>query len=509
MPIVNENGASFWIPSMSRKGRVAFDSTKRCILLHGPRKTTKSNAAQNKLIRHLWDNNRATAAIIVKGLKGAIGSGVWEDIIKPDGILESDDTEYSKIGWFKSGIGAKYTVPPTMKSDTKMRFFRMTNRHGTDSECQIHTLQNDDDVETIFKDTKFSFIYMVEADRFESESVFRYLIMQLRLPNVPHANRQIILDCNPPRIGEKHWIYRTFIRRPDGAYIPDLKPDFFELGFKVEDNPFISEAEKQEIYDSNAQDPIDLARNYYGEWVKSSKGGLFRHQFRPSFHVVGDLTSSDPANHTLLVPSPDSIDRPMGWDLGDAMNHAMVMMAKRPHNNRFVFDVYDELVITNQNFATREFGRIVLDKMDYWEALTRSQDKDAVITWRSWADASNSRYLSAADASMAMVIADVSGGRIHLIGVQKGDGSIAKRINLLKRVLFQNLLFISPKCKNVIEMLSFMESSDPTGNALTLDPTNPHKHIFDALTYALMNELPSALIDGPSTVGVDEMVHIR
>jgi len=492
---------------MSAKGRTVFDSKARCILLHGPRKTTKSNAAQNKLVRHLWDYNRAIAAIVVKGLKNAVGSGVWEDIIKPDGILESEDTEYSKVGWFKSGIGAKYTIAPTMKADTKMRYFRMTNRHGTYSEAQLHTLQNDQDVEIVFKDSKFSFIYIVEADKFETDLVFRRLVEQLRLPNVPHTSRQIILDCNPPRAGENHWIYKTFIRNKGGVYIPSIKPDFQEIGFQVEDNSFITAAEKQEIYDNNASDPIDLARYYYGQWVKSSKGGIFKNQFRPSFHVIGDSTSDDPSEHTILVPSTESIERPMGWDLGDAVNHAMVMSAKRPFGKSFVFDIFDELVITGKNFSTKEFGRIVLEKMEFWEKLAKKKDPNAVINWRSWADAANTRYLSAADASEAMVLYKISEGKLNLLPVQKGAGSVSRRVNLLKRALYNNVIYASAKCTNVIDMLSFMESNDPYGNSDMIDPQNPHKHIFDAVTYLLMNEIPSAYSDEPEKAS-SGIIHI-
>jgi PBSX family phage terminase large subunit len=493
-----ESGEEFWVPSMSPKGeKLFFLSGRKFILCHGPRKATKSNSIQHTVIKHAFDFE-AIVGIIVKGKGSAVASGVWADFTSPRKILWE---------WTQAGFGFEVTKEPAMLSDTKMRYFKIRNRLGTESEVQLHTLERDADIEK-FKDTRFSCLYLVEADRFDSLETFNRLVEQLRLETVPHDDRKIYLDCNPPAEAEDHWLYRTFIRNDKGEYMPDKKDkfgfqDYYEMGFVIDDNPFISDREKEEIRRINEHDPIQLARYYYGKWVKDAKGSLFEKQFRPGFHVVGRYDSKAEEDSTILGIPSTSFEMPCGWDLGDSLNHAAVIGCRAVINDNLVILVLDERVVIGENYSTAEFTRDFIEKMDYWEAYAADQQKGKKLYWRHWSDSSSMVYQAAGDTTVAMEVYNHSGKRIALQKVQKGSGSVMRRVQLLKRALFSNRIFVSAKCVNVVNMLTLVKA-DKHGE---ISETSQYKHVFDALTYMLAYELPQYVIDvGGSTPSNDNVI---
>lgn len=449
-------------------------SDKRFIFMHGPRKTTKSNTAQNMVLMHAHYFDGAMIGIFVKGLKGAVGSGVWHQLTDPrDGLIAQ---------WARDpdGVQLQYETPPTMKSDTKMRWFRIYNRHGGVSEVQLHTIVSERDIESLLKDQQFSMAYIVEADRFESPDIFKRLVEQLRgTPRIPHQFRRIIVDSNPAKEGTDHWLYWTFIKDKDGNYIPDIDPRIAEFGFTMDDNPFIPDEEKQEIYLNNKSDPVDLARLYYGQWIKDTRGTIFKEQFRPSFHIVGGERGE------VLLPGNECYELPCGFDLGDASNHAAVIAAKRyGPKGQPIYDVIDELVIINQNYSLETLTYEFIEKMKRWEEHMRP-DKITPI-FRFWSDSSSTRYLAVANGSEANAIYTWSEGKIVLRGVRKGAGSVGRRIQLLKRILAEDRIFVSNSCPHVKDMLEHIKTNEKG----VIPENSPYKHAFDALTYMIGYEEP-------------------
>lgn len=484
MPFIELDGARYWVPVMSPKGYQVLMHPRRVGLLHGPRKTTKSNTAQNCLMAHVMKFNGARAGIFVKGLKGAVGSGVWPQICD----LENPKSIISKWNADPEGIKVRFETEPTMKGDTKMRWFKVFTTQGGVSEVQLHTIARDSEVETIVKDQQFSFIYVVEADRFEDPKVLKRLLEQLRGESVPFDQMKCILDCNPPLEGEDHWLYQTFIRNKAGQYIPDIDDRIFEMGFCMDDNPFISDAEKRDIYLNNQADPVDLDRFYYGKWVKDRKGTIFKDQFRPSFHIIGDRTGDDPE---ILLPGAEAFEMPTGWDLGSAKNHASVICCRRTGaRGQYIYDIIDELVILNENFPLEAYCDRFMAKMDTWETYMKVNKR--IPQWRFWSDNSAMSYRANANASEATSINRWSNGRIRLRGVTKGSGSIKRRIELLKRILFEERIFVSSICPETAKMLEHMRAGK--GSDL-IDPLSPYKHVFDALTYMIGYEEPRMSLD--------------
>lgn len=477
-----EDEKAFWVPSLSPKGYQVLFCSSRYMLCHGSRKATKSNSIQHKLLQHCLQEDNAMIGIIVKGQRGAVGTGVWDQLCGKHGVINE---------WIRAGMMA-YVTEPTMKSDTKMRYFRVTNRHGTVSEIQLHTLQRDADVES-FKDTNFTLIYMVEADHFDQVETMTALIEQLRSPTVPHERRQIILDCNPPATGKRHWIYKEFIRDIGDGLTESASPLHWNLNFTVDDNPFISDAEKEELRTRSKFNQNRLDRNYYGRWVEDASGGLFTEQFLPGFHVIGDYENPDPKLRTILTPSRGCHEFPCGWDLGDSKNHAIVLAAKEADSSGWHIRVIDELVSIDIQRKVSSVTDEMVEKIGHWKKFQKTQAPDAEFDWRHWSDPSADRHLAIGAGSETLEVWNQSDHLIRLIGVKKGNHSVPKRITLLQRLLFSNRLFISASCVNTIKMLNMLKK----GRAPTdyIDPKSEHRHVFDALTYMLMQEAPMAFVE--------------
>ena len=102
------------IPLLSPKGYQVFNDYTRTSLVEGCRKSGKSIAIANKVMRHAYETDGAVVAIICKTLKNAKG-GVWRDL-----------TEFVMPGWVDAGI-VKLVEGPKMEPDTKMHFFTVRN----------------------------------------------------------------------------------------------------------------------------------------------------------------------------------------------------------------------------------------------------------------------------------------------------------------------------------------------------------------------------------------------
>lgn len=493
MPMIEQDGERFWMPSMSPKGlQIALNQRQR-MLLHGCRKSTKSNTCQNILMLHAVQHE-ARVGIFLKFMKGSTGSGVWPQICGERNSIVSawnDDPE---------GFHIKYSKRPTQMSDTKMRYFRVENMLGTESEIQLHTIPNEADVEDFVKDSAYTFIYIVEANRFWNPDIVSALSAQLRAPPpLEWEKRRIILDCNPPIEGEAHWLYEMFIRNKQGEYIPDIDPTTGEHSFGMDDNPFISDSEKESMYRDYSRNKNTLDRLYFGKWVADRKGTLFAENFRETFHTVGFTHPN--GDQEILIPNPHAIEMPTGWDLGDAKNHAAVISSKRLGDNGSIYDIIDEVTVIDKNHAISIFTADFEKKMDFWTAHLRKSKR--IPKWRFWSDSSSLRYLAVENGSIASAIFRQTEGKIRLMGVRKGAGSVKRRIEMLRRILHEERIYVSARCKAVIEMLKFIKSGQ---GAELIEEGSPHKHVFDALTYMLGYEEPKIMNDfgddKPTTSGL-------
>ena len=489
MPLVEQNGRAVWIPQMIPKGYAVAARRARYNLLHGPRKSGKSNTCQNMLLQHAWENNRARIGIFSGNLKAG-AEGTYEDLIKAEGRV---------VEWCE-GLGAagfKITKEPTFETDTKMRYFRIRNRHGTESEIQVHSIDREDKVASKVKQMRFSLIYLCEADGFEQPSTMKYLSDQLRVEHLPYDRHQFLIDTNPSEDGEDHWLYSEFKLDDLGRICRHPNPEYAAFHITLDDNPFISQREKDNIRDNWAYDTDALDRFYFGLWKKSKTGAIFERQFQPNKHVIGDISDPDPGNHTVLNPDASCFEIVSGWDLGDSLNHSFVLIAKRMFENMPIFDVIDEWSSNDRNTTPEEIAAIFLEKKRYWESWMQQKYKRKP-SFKEWSDSSANRWLVAASNSMAGALRMVSKGEINLIGVKKEAGSVNQRIEMVKRLLHEDRLFVSASCPGFVEMLKFIKFLKTNSHLKKnhLDPYHPMKHRFDAGSYALANENAMELCRG-------------
>lgn len=474
-----------WAPDLSPKGYDVLNDYHRFLMLSGCRKSSKTINSCAKICRHLWENDNAMIAIVGKSIRSIKSSGVWQDLV----ILDTGIKQ-----WLRAGIGFDYVVEPKITGDTKMSFFRIRNMHGGVSECQVHSLEHDHEVEQKFKGTRYSMFYLPEADQFQTEMVLQILDDQLRIPSIPYEDHQILLDTNPAEEGPDHFLHRVFYRKcgeDDQPFTPARAGKYRVIDFSLDDNPFISDQEKQDLKDKYRHDPLKYARYVEGKWERDTTGGVFEDVWSEHLHVVGS-TNGPKEDWQILIPGQYSHEFSVGWDAGD-VNHSASFLCPRETDTETIFDLIDELVVVDRQISIADFTEGVLEKMDSWEKMVKDlYGANHKIFWRHWSDPSAAdRYRSAADSFDSKIIRNVSEGRIILGFASKGAGSVKRRKDLLRRLLFQNRIAVSAQCRAHIEMFRYLKPGP--SQAEPIQRSSVHKHAFDSLTYALSNEAPAEL----------------
>jgi hypothetical protein len=143
----------------------------------------------------------------------------------------------------------------------------------------------------------------------------------------------------------------------------------------------------------------------------------------------------------------------------------------------------DELVVLDSDYDMGDYVRAVMEKRKYWEEFIGKP-----IMWNDWSDRSAFDMKEPiSNLYHHQCVALESGGTIILqaaTGGKRNHESVVQRISLLRRLLFENRLYISgTKCPNIIEMLKSIKKG--RGALSVIQKESRHKHVFDALTYWL------------------------
>jgi hypothetical protein len=491
-----------WYPNLFGKGFDLFNSKARAHLASGPSLSGKSFAVGHKLARHLWDTNRARMAFFSRTIKTSKEGGAW-----------SLFNEYILPEWIKADIGMNYTTVdntgtpgPKVSGITRTPFLKVRNAHGTESECYLFSLDYVQDIEKLIKEQSFSCIYFSELDKFNDRKVLSVCLPRLRMPHLKFEEHLWIADTNPAEDGDESWIYKVWYQErtmkyddylvycADEKQLPmDKEPfEIFQRGLALtemfpEENPFLSKQKLDELKAQYSYDPILYARYVKGQWVfhKTNETFHFRGTFNEAVHVVGDASSKNEDDWECINPSPACVDVVTGWDLGD-VNHAAVALEPIQVGNRKCFTVLDELEVVGENVSIEDF---TVEFTEICSLLERLAGRPLNFE-RSWSDTSSlEKYNAAADTFQYLVVAAASNNRFMLQGVEKSAGSVAVRVQLLKQLLASGRIKISAHCKAVIRMLKNLKKGKGRLNYVI----GSDKHIFDALTYALIKECAEEL----------------
>ena len=207
----------------------------------------------------------------------------------------------------------------------------------------------------------------------------------------------------------------------------------------------------------------------------------FRNLLKPE-HILGDCNDLDESKWVYANPSSVCESLVTGWDLGDT-NHAVVIMEKiiDPRTFRSIFVILDEVEHIKEETSVETVTYEVVEKITSHEAVAgHTFDLES-----AWSDSSSlTKYIAAADTFQHLQVMAYSEGRIELKGVEKAKFSVSARVQLLKKMLADNRIFVSAHCKSVLRMLREIKRSKDE----VLDQQDPDKHIFDALTYPLLKE---------------------
>ena len=479
---------SFWEPPLSEPGRTLWYCNKRYVLCHGPRRGGKSLAIADKMLKNAILLPGSETIILSRTLsKGE--QGVWRNLTKPGGVVDrwiaDGQTEYVKRR-------AKDPGPGYMPG-SKVPYFRIKTG-GYHSTFQLQTLAEDEKVEDKFKDMTCTQFYLVEADSFDRE-VFDTLRQCLRSTVVPFNRHQGFLDVNPPKEGVHHWLHKHFFeRRPD---------DCAEILFPIDKNPFISEQERMEVYSTYEHDPQKLDRFYYGKWVEASEGNVFSDVFNENIVVVGQPEAATASYDDLdyldcLRPAEGCFEFELGWDIGD-QNSSVSLAAPRRAGSLLCYDVIDEVVVLRRSISIEEFVSRVMRMMEYWTRWVRDESGFAEPVFRHWSDSSSMNPKMTISGTEAMLINQLSEGKISLLPVVKGRGSVDDRKDLMRRMLYENRLAVSSRCAHHIDMLKHLPpkmvrvGTDGAEIPEGVDPTSQHKHAFDSSTYMLSSCVPTTM----------------
>lgn len=464
----------------------------------------------HRIIRHMWETPDARVAMFSKTMKNSKEGGPWSKLHR--NILPE---------WIKAGIGIQYTTRtsegrpgPKVTGDTRTPFFKIRNCHGGESECFLFSLDYVEDVEDKLKEMEFSMIYFSELDKFNSRKVLSVALPSLRMSHLRYDQQMWLADTNPSEEGEGSWIYEVWYVEKNLSYdeykirqaemgretMPERLFLQFQAGLRLveikpEENPWLDPRQLDELKTTYAYDPGLYARYVEGKWIygDGDRSRHFRGFFKPNLHIIGNCESSNPDDWEYANPGRNCFELITGWDLGDT-NHAACILEKTIINGKSHFTMLDELVSLGEDISNEEFTLAFMELIDNLEFNAGKQfDLD-----RSWSDSSSiEKYSATGDTYPYLQVESASKGRIYLKrGPKKVPGSVQMRVKLLKQLLHQGRIKISAHCKFAIKM--FKELKKGLSSLQYIPQGDENKHIFDALTYALLMECYEELeMNGP------------
>lgn len=467
-------------PSLKCVALVEMCRRKKFVLASGPRLSGKTFSCLQAVCDHAWNTKNGNIVIISLSQSAGLDSGIWDDLVKE--VIPS--------------FGLEITRQPYTQSVSKKQALEVRNKFGQSVKIQLDSLVFEAEVEARFKSKRYSAIYIPELSNYRLRRTFNILREALRMVGVPDSEHLFLADTNPADEGEKSWIYQMwYVLRAAEDYDVREKPIRDNLGlveFDLSDNIYSAPERIDELKADYAHDPDLYDRYVLGKWVTASEGALFYTVFRPNIHVIGDPETPANPDPDRILPTADCFELLTGWDLG-IVNSAFHIIEKYFQEFEFVtnegimkmvlpcFSVLDELVIIGEDFELADFTLEALKKMAFWEDFVGHP-----VRWTHWSDSSAFDFKRLGDNYEHQVVTTVSGGKIILQPATKTKDMVRQRINLLRKLFFQNRIFISACCDKTVSMAKSLKKG--RGSLSVIEKHSPHKHPFDSLTYPISME---------------------
>lgn len=460
---VTESG--IWYPNLSPKQLTIFNNYHRICCVSGPRKSAKTWGVAHRIMRHAWETGpRSRVGVFTRTTKNCL-IGTFDTL-----------AEVISREWEENLDGFKIIRPHSTDGTTKMHYFRVSNQYGGVSEIQLHSFDFDGEIESKLKNTEFSAVWLTEASNFKHRKILDLSLAQLRFPGVKYEDHFFICDTNPDEDeGDSHWLYQTFYneRTREKHPFPSFQKQLRLIETTIDENPFLDPREIEELKSSYSSQP-DLYEVYInGRWLSASSNSVFSGVFSRARHV--------PPSDEELEPEDSTTKLFIGWDPGDS-NCATVILEKIERPGGAVWKALDEIIELDSPIILADYAQAVCDVMDEWEERCGRK-----FEWRHLSDdQALTHYRSNSGTFDSMEVYNATGGRVRLEGVPKFSGSVRLRVKLVRDLLAQDKLFISPRCERLIASLNGGLKKDKSRTKFLQH--NRHTHSFDALSYPIQSE---------------------
>lgn len=423
-----------------------------------------------------------------KRIKTAKEGGVWALLI--DFVLPM----WLERGWTRIVEG------PKQDGQTRTLKICLATRYGGVTPIYLNSLDVDADVENSLKERAFSLIYFSELSKFKTRKIFDTSILSLRMPGLAYKDHLWLADTNPSDEGKRSWIYDVFWNERLRADPPDYcktkrdierfvkrQSDMNVTNIYLDDNPFLSDEERDEVISAHAHDPALYARYVKGEWVTATSDAFFNGIFDEDLHVIGSCDSSDETEWEGILPDTARAELFTSWDVGDRNSAILFISRERDKSGKYYYSVIDEIVVIDEQFLMEDLVTTAIRKMNKWETHMGHP-----VRWEHFSDTSSWNYKIAAQASEQIMIQKISGGRIRLHAADKYAGATLDAVDMVKRLLYEGRIFFAAHCKYTIEMMKGLAPQKTPSGILKI-PHSALSHPWDSLRYGVQSLEPIAL----------------
>ena len=462
---------------------------KKFVCVSGPRKSSKTIGCLHAIVQHAWETDRGRVCIISPSITAASDAGPWDQLV--NSIIPE---------WIAADFGLEWVREPYQEGVSKKLKCSITNRHGNTTTFQLESMkEGEGEIGKRFKGKAFSMLYWSEVGSWvKQRSSFDMVMECLRMPHLQGREHVMLLDTNPADEGERSWIYQLFYkfrnldlpelnaaakeRGLEGTDLLALRDQLDLLEVFVGDNPYLTASDLALLKAQYAHSPDLWNRYYLGKWTTAAGDSIFYDVFRPAIHVVGDIETPTNPEPEMMLPEEGTHELYTGWDLGHS-NHAVVIierfLAAGKTEGVAGFKVLDEIVFIRSDETVGDITEMMLKKMRYWETVAGRKFRWTHYSDRSAFDARE----PISDRYHFEEIELASHGEITMQGVARKHGSVFFRVDLVRKLLHQDRLFVNnDKCPMLIQSLQGLKKGR---NGAAVDRQSDHKHAFDALTYAL------------------------
>ncbi len=254
-----------------------------------------------------------------------------------------------------------------------------------------------------------------------------------------------------------------------------------------------------------------------GEWTDRPSGeGLFANIYNPIIHVRPLNEDAIPHQFEWLLPAKG---QPMiiGLDPG-AAHSPFVFEQWLSIEEQMKWVIFDEIGPAKNRISYELLIPIVMRRIKFWRDATNSTAAELPQVWIS--DNSAFNQFRAAQGSFDVLdmekIYEANRARYGLEPMKikaapKFNGSRLTRVRLTQAALSSNQIIVSSRCKDVQKMFLKIQGKkqkpgelpDPEA-AMTPAPSDPNRHIFDALSYPILTASlnPTALTPNNSSSGL-------